>query len=195
MTNNYIVYKHTCPNGKVYIGITGTTLSTRSGKDGYNYKKNTFFYKAIKKYGWENIRHEILFTGLTKEQAEAKEIELIAECKSNQREYGYNISIGGESGNAGVIASAETRRKMSIAHLGNPSNTGRKLTEEHRRKLSEVRKGNKIMLGRKLSEETRKKMSEAQKGSKNHFFGKKHTPETIEKIKAARRAREVRING
>ena len=28
MTNKYIVYKHTCPNGKVYIGITGTTLET-----------------------------------------------------------------------------------------------------------------------------------------------------------------------
>ena len=195
MTNKYIVYKHTCPNGKVYIGITGTAFETRCGKGGYNYKKNTFFYRAIEKYGWNNIRHEILFTGLTKEEAEQKEIELIAEYKSNQREYGYNVSSGGESGNAGVIASKETRRKMSIAHLGNPSNTGKKLSEETRRKLSEAHKGNKVMLGRKLSEETRKKMSEAQKGEKNHFYGKKHTPETIEKIKAARRARGVCING
>lgn len=195
MTNNYIVYKHTCPNGKVYIGITGTSFESRCGCGGYNYRKNTLFYRAIQKYGWGNILHEILFTGLTKEQAEAKEIEFIAMYRSNNPEYGYNISSGGEGGNAGVIASEETRRKMSIAHLGNPSNAGRKLTEEHRRKLSEVRKGNQIMLGRKLSEETRKKMSEAQKGEKNHFYGKKHTPETIEKIKAARRAREVRING
>lgn len=195
MTNKYIVYKHTCPNGKVYIGITGTTLETRCGCGGCNYRKNTLFNRAIKKYGWDNIRHEILFTGLTKEQAEQKEIELIEEYKSANPEYGYNISSGGESGNAGVVASKETRKKMSIAHLGNPSNTGKKLSAETRRKLSEAHKGNKVMLGRKLSAETRKKMSEAQKGSKNHFYGKKHTPETIEKIKAARRAREVRING
>lgn len=195
MNKNYIVYKHTCPNGKVYIGITGTPFETRCGNDGYNYRKNMLFYRAIKKYGWDNIRHEILFDGLSKEEAEQKEIALIAKFKSNNPDFGYNISSGGESGNAGVIASAETRRKMSIAHLGNPSNTGKKLSEETRRKLSEARKGNKNMLGRKLSEETRKKMSDAQKGAKNHFYGKKHTTETIEKMKAARRAREVCLNG
>ena len=191
MADNYIVYKHTCPNGKVYLGITRTAFETRCGNGGCNYRKNTLFYRAIQKYGWKNIRHEILFDNLTKKQAEQKEIELIAKYKSNNPEYGYNISVGGESGNAGVVASKETRQKMSIAHLGNPSNTGKKLSEETRRKLSEAHKGNKVMLGRKLSEETRKKMSESQKGAKNHFYGKKHTPETIEKIKAARRAREV----
>lgn len=181
---NYIVYKHTCPNGKCYIGLTGTSLEKRSGHNGYNYCKNTFFYRAILKYGWDNIRHEILFDNLTKEQAEQREIEMIAKFKSNQKEFGYNISIGGESGNAGVIASEETRKKMSIAHMGNPSNTGRKLTEEHRKKLSEAHKGNKVMLGRKLSQETRQKMSEAQKGEKNHRYGKHHSQEAMEKIMA-----------
>lgn len=33
------------------------------------------------------------------------------------------------------------------------------------------------------SEETKKKMSEAQKGEKNHFFGKKHSDETIIKLR------------
>lgn len=192
--NKYIVYKHTTPNGKVYIGITRTTLERRCGSNGCNYSKNILFYRAIQKYGWQNIKHEILFDGLTKEQATAKEVELIAEYQSNNSLYGYNISVGGESGNAGIVASEETRKKMSLAHLGNPSNTGRKLSEETRQKLSIARKGNKNMLGKKFSEETRKKMSEAQKGAKNHFYGKKHTPETIEKIKAARRAWEVRRN-
>lgn len=111
MTNKYIVYRHTCPNGKVYIGITRTAFETRCGNNGYKYRKNTLFYRAIKKYGWDNIRHEILYRGLTKAEAEAKEIELIAEYKSNDTKYGYNVSSGGESGNAGVIASEETRRK------------------------------------------------------------------------------------
>lgn len=97
MKNDYFVYKHTCPNGKVYIGITCQTPSKR-WHNGKGYYQNKYFTSAIEKYGWQNIKHEILFDSLTKEQAEAKEIELIAFYKSNQREYGYNISVGGESG-------------------------------------------------------------------------------------------------
>lgn len=97
MKNGYFVYKHTCPNGKIYIGITCQTPSKRWA-NGKGYAPNAYFSSAIQKYGWDNIRHEILFDSLTKEQAEQKEIELIAEYKSNQREYGYNISVGGECG-------------------------------------------------------------------------------------------------
>ena len=70
--NEYIVYKHTTPSGKVYIGITRTTLERRCGSNGRNYSKNILFYRAIQKYGWQNIKHEILFDGLTKEQATTK---------------------------------------------------------------------------------------------------------------------------
>lgn len=91
----YYVYKHTTPNEKVYIGITCKNPSYRwNGGNGY---KGQAFYNAILKYGWLNIRHEILFDNLTKEEAEQKEIELIAEYRSNDRQYGYNISSGGEN--------------------------------------------------------------------------------------------------
>lgn len=196
MADSYIVYKHTCPNGKVYIGITGKNPSVR-WNNGNGYSQNTFFYRAIKKYGWQNIKHEILFDSLTKDEACKKEIELIAEYKSNQKEYGYNISSGGDSGNAGVIASEETRQKMSVAHSGEKNSFfGKKHTDEARHKNSLAHIGNAAWnKGKKgvqfHGEETRRKMSEAQKGEKNHFYGKHHTPEAIEKIKAARRARGV----
>ena len=49
-SKKYIVYKHTNNiNGKIYIGITSTSLEKRSGKDGANYRKNTLFYRAIEK--------------------------------------------------------------------------------------------------------------------------------------------------
>lgn len=42
--NSYIVYKHTClDNGKIYIGMTGTSFLTRTGNHGEGYlhkKKN-----------------------------------------------------------------------------------------------------------------------------------------------------------
>lgn len=94
-SKRYYVYKHTTPANKVYIGITCINPSHRwnNGK-GYQLQ---LFGKAVDKYGWNNIKHEILFDSLTKEEAEQKEIELIAFYKSNQKEYGYNVSSGGEN--------------------------------------------------------------------------------------------------
>lgn len=114
--NEYKVYKHTTPNGKVYIGITCRTVYKRwdNGR-GYTYSHNPHFSRAIKKYGWENIRHEVLFSGLTKAEAEAKEIELIAEHDATNPEKGYNIRSGGESGSR---LSDETRRKLSEMRKG-----------------------------------------------------------------------------
>ena len=81
----YIVYMHTCPNGKKYIGITSQSPERRWQKGkGYAYGSNPYFYNAIEKYGWDNIEHTILFRNLTKEEAEQKEIELIKEHKTSQ---------------------------------------------------------------------------------------------------------------
>ena len=94
---NYKVYKHTNKqNNKVYIGITQQKLNKR-WQNGYGYKEQKYFYNAIKKYGWDNFNHELLYEGLTEEQAKEKEIELIKFYKSNNRKYGYNLSKGGET--------------------------------------------------------------------------------------------------
>ena len=71
-TNSYVVYKHTSPSKKVYIGITSNAPEKR-WKNGKGYELCTAFNRAIKKYGWEQISHEILYSGLSKKQAEAKE--------------------------------------------------------------------------------------------------------------------------
>lgn len=122
-TGNFTVYKHTVPNGKIYIGITSKNPLKR-WKNGNGYKYNLHFYRAIKKYGWDNIKHEILFSGLTKDEACRKEIELIAEYKSNDQKYGYNHATGGEI-NQGFhfTLSEEDKQKISIRMIGN-SNAG-----------------------------------------------------------------------
>ena len=113
----FSVYKHTTPSNKVYIGIT-CQKPNRRWKNGNGYKRNQKrFYSAIQKYGWENIKHEILLDGLTKEQAEQKEIELIALYKSNQREYGYNEQNGGTTNGK---YNKETKEKISKALQGMP---------------------------------------------------------------------------
>ena len=104
----FYVYKHTCPNEKIYIGITKQQPIKRWGYNGYGYRKNTLFYRAIQKYGWSNIKHEILYENLSKEEAEQKEIELIEKYKSNQPKYGYNIANGGNT--TGTVSEANKGR-------------------------------------------------------------------------------------
>ena len=94
----YTVYVHTviC-NGKKYVGQCTGDPRRRWGATGHRYK-GQFFYRAIEKYGWDNILHEIVATNLSKEEADSLEIELISKYQSNQREFGYNITPGGRDG-------------------------------------------------------------------------------------------------
>jgi hypothetical protein len=87
----HFVYKHTTPNSKVYIGITSCTPEVR-WQGGYGYKNNGRFFKDILKYGWDNIKHEILAEGLTKEEALQMETEQIILHNSMLPQYGYNQS-------------------------------------------------------------------------------------------------------
>lgn len=92
----YTVYMHTnIVNGKKYIGIT-CQKPERRWQNGYGYIK-TYFGNAIIKYGWDNFEHEIIADGLSKETACQMEIALIRLFRTNEREYGYNISDGGET--------------------------------------------------------------------------------------------------
>ena len=96
MEREYSVYCHTFPNGKRYIGITNNAENRWRNGDGYKHQKK--IWNAIVKYGWDNIRHEILIDGITKEKAQELEKKLIAEFDSIKN--GYNVSAGGEGTNA-----------------------------------------------------------------------------------------------
>lgn len=122
-SENYIVYKHTnTQNGKIYVGITSADIDIRAGRNGHRYKKNTLFYRAIKKYGWQAFEHEIIKSGLTFDEAAEMEVATIMNLRSNNPEYGYNISSGGESGHAGCSMSEEERecRSQKMRGTGNP---------------------------------------------------------------------------
>ena len=67
-------------------------------QNGNGYIYNSYFYNAIKKYGWENISHEIIASNLTEEEACNFEKLLIKKLKSNIRNFGYNLTTGGEKG-------------------------------------------------------------------------------------------------
>ena len=167
MDNCFYIYQHICPNGKVYIGQTGRLPEDR-WCNGNGYRGSTIFYNAIKKYGWNNIKHIVLFENLSKEDADRIEIELIK--KYQEQGICYNIREGGNGDIPHRFnnrkTSEETKRKQSLAHMG------RKLSEEHKAKIRESCKG--INLGRRHSIETRLKIGNRPYpcGKDNHMFGK-----------------------
>ena len=115
--DSYCVYVHTFPNGKRYVGITSRPVHKR-WKNGHGYQNQAYMWNAINKYGWHNIRHDVLYTGLTKFEACAIEKQLIADWKTTEKACGYNVALGGECNAEGRKISEETRRKMSESHKG-----------------------------------------------------------------------------
>lgn len=107
---NYYVYRHTSPSGKTYVGITFRNPKVRWGRNGVYYKNSIKFYNAILKYGWDNIKHEILLSNCTKEEAIIFEKLLIAHYKGLN--ISYNIADGGE-GATGVSHSESFCRNQS----------------------------------------------------------------------------------
>lgn len=157
----YSVYKHTTPNGKVYIGITGKEPEKRWMK-GRGYQNNPHFSHAIKFYGWENIEHEILRTGLTRKEAEQLEVQLIAQYDSTNQDKGYNCTNGGETIGKHTLATRRLlseikTRQYATGEVIHPM-LGTHFSEESRAKMS------KSHSGKTLSVEHKKKIGQSCKG-------------------------------
>lgn len=158
MELKYSLYIHEFPNDKVYIGITNRKVERRWGREGSNYKNSKRIYNAILKYGWNNIKHIVLYEGLTKEEAQLREIDLIKQYDSTNKKFGYNTYLGGDLGGLGYKHTEEEKQKIKDALKTSYPHRGKKLTLEHREKLSIAHLGqvawNKGLKGFKQSEET-----------------------------------------
>lgn len=82
---SWTVYKHTFPNGMEYIGITSGKPEDRWA-NGRGYSSNEKMFSAIVKYGWINIRHEIIASGLSSEDASRMERNMI-HCRDGKTLY------------------------------------------------------------------------------------------------------------
>lgn len=182
----YVIYIHRNKiNNKVYVGQTGQQVNQR-WRNGKGYANNSLFYRAIEKYGWDNFDHDIIFTGLDKEQANRLEIETISLFDSNNPDKGYNLTEGGQGTN-GYHLTEEHKKHISEIQ------TGRLLTEEWKQHISEAVRGeNHPFYGKKLSDEHRKHLSESHMGQKPAYgmLGKKHSEETKKKMSEARKGRK-----
>lgn len=146
----YKVYMHTClENNKKYIGITRQSLKARWG-NGKRYNNNLHLSRAIKKYGWNMFKHELLFCNLTKAEAEMFEIEIIKYYNTTNVKYGYNVKAGG---NIGIVHTQETKEKLRKI------NTGKKVRDDVKVKISNSLKGEKNhFYGKHHTEESKNKI-------------------------------------
>lgn len=136
MDVKYCVYKHTTPANKVYIGITCQN-PLRRWSNGKGYINNAHFANAIRKYGWENIQHEILYDGLSRECACDIEKTLIAQYKSIDPKHGYNNTSGGD---CNFIFSNETIDRLSKATIEKWNNKEWRDNQLSKRRSEEFRK-------------------------------------------------------
>lgn len=133
-------------NGKIYVGQTCKTPRAR-WQNGTGYRTQTHFWASICKYGWDNFEHRIVASDLTQREANLIEKMLIERLDTMNPEKGYNKDSGG---NGRRFVSEETRRKISLSHIGekNP------------------------MYGKHMSEENKQVCRERWKGSNNPIIGK-----------------------
>lgn len=170
-----VIYALFFPNDKLYIVQTNNfNKRMNAHKKMYKGCHNLYLSNAIKKYGWENIKKEVLIE-CDKECVDFFERAFISGYNSTNEKIGYNLESGG---NKNKIMSDDTKEKLSIAH------TGKKASQETKNKMSSFRKGNKICAsygfkGKKHSIETKEKM-------KINATGRKFSKQTLQKMSVAK---------
>ena len=92
----YQVYKHTCPNEKVYVGMTGLEIEQR-WQNGFGYTDNQTFFHDIVRFGWDNIAHQILSEHSTRDEALREEAYQILLHNATHPQYGYNYAQRGSA--------------------------------------------------------------------------------------------------
>lgn len=140
-------------NDKVYIGITEQTLETRWKGHllSAQQKTNRHLYNAMNKYGIEHFSIEVIEDNIpSKQELLEKEIFYISKYNSADKNFGYNMTYGGDTNPMSCeitkqkhrksMQSEKTRKKISESMKKYRSEYG--FSEEHRKHLSESAKGN-----------------------------------------------------
>ena len=161
----------------VYVHMKATDDSVFYVGKGCKYRyttkqgRNEYWHRIVKKHGFVA---EIVKDGLSFEEANAYEIELIKELRDQGCQL-CNLTDGGE-GCLGVKKTPEQKAAISAKNkgrkrsdgakakmLGNKNAVGAKRSEEVRAKISASKKGTNNLVGRPVSEETRNKIRESRK--------------------------------
>ena len=171
--------------GEYYIGKHNGITQKKTQSNKLYWGSGDRIKRQIRKYGVENFKYEVLVIAeedyiydLEKRYVTVDLIESDEKC--------LNLRVGGE-GFTEHTKEAKEKLSKSLKEVYSKSENRKKVSDgvkkyfaKNPEVVARIAEKNK---GKKVSEETRKKLSESKIGEKNSFYGKKHTAETIEKIK------------
>lgn len=169
MNNDTGIYTITSPSGNCYVGSAASfrrrwnmhLSQLRRGKH-----HSAALQRAFNKYGESALKFEkVVLCPIT-------DLIVLEQRFIDRLQPKYNCcpNAGNTIGLKLGPLSAEHRRRIGEAHKG------KKLTESQRAALSRA------LIGRKMPDEWKRKTAERMAGDGNHFFGKKHTVETLKKV-------------
>jgi group I intron endonuclease len=168
--NIYSIYKATNKiNGEIYIGYDSHWPNRMSVHkcNILKSKKDFYFYRALRKYGFDNFEWEVIYQSKDAEHClRYMETHFIIEYNTYiyfKNCNGYNMTLGGE-GTIGYKHTEETKAKLRVPQ-----------SESHRNKLAKIRKG------RILSSEWKEKIGESVRGEKHPLYGIKRPKEWNDK--------------
>jgi group I intron endonuclease len=172
----HFIYKTTnLLNNKFYIGMH----STSNLKDGY-IGSGTNLRRAVRKYGIDNFKFEILEWCSNRDELIKREVEIITEEYINDYNC-YNMKHGGEGGFNNQEHQFKCSQAAGIKHRERMLNDS-KYRENFTKKISDANK-------RRLERGDLKTWKDVY-----NWSGKKHKPETIEKIKLSKKGHGVGEN-
>lgn len=160
-----VIYKYTSPSGKIYIGQTVNEKRRKSQHKYDSAKSNTYFGRAIQKYGWDSFKYEVIikfkptvYIEKLSRVLNKLETRYIKLYQSNNSEIGYNLTEGGD-GFIGLIFTDEHKQNLSIA-----AKARKEIEMQDEEMRAKIMKN--LAMGQNgsypASEETKKKMSKAQ---------------------------------
>jgi group I intron endonuclease len=186
------IYKITSPSGKVYVG---QTIDIDKRFNGYkNQKQNTFqnqtrLKRSMLKYGWANHIFEVIVECA------------IEDLNRMERHYQDEFDVIGPKGLNCLLTKVDGKPRVwapeSRKNMGKKGKAhhmyGKKHTPESLAKMSASMKGKPSnRKGAKLSDETKQRIGKSLvgllAGEKHPMFGKKHSAETVAKMKATKAA-------
>lgn len=173
------IYRYTnLINSKVYIGSSDDVMRRQKQHQIVAKTSNYYFYKSIRKYGWDKFKFEVIEENVCPLIRNERENFWIKHHNSIDPHHGYNSCL------ADCTEQTEASRLKRSA-----SNKGKSPSEEARKKMSDAKKGKKR---KPFTDETKRKIAEAKMGNKNPQYGKPRSKDAIAKSIATRKSHKLR---
>lgn len=118
--DKFVVYLFIFPNNKIYCGYSSNIKKRWRNEKGY--KDQPLVYRAIEKYGWNNIKKYIYKSFDNKEEALQEEYNVIKNNNLKNTSIGYNLVDGGGDPPHGLVYISEKGYQNMVINGKNLAN-------------------------------------------------------------------------